>query len=61
VVDLNPRKWGRFLPVTAHQVTSPDTLPDVKPAAVIITNPAYKSEITAALSGLGLSAQVLVA
>jgi hypothetical protein len=61
VVDLNPRKWGRFLPATAHQVTSPETLSDVKPAAVIITNPAYKSEIAAALSGLGLSAQVLVA
>jgi hypothetical protein len=61
VVDLNPRKWGRFLPATAHQVTAPETLREVKPAAVIITNPAYQSEIAAALSGLGLSAQILVA
>jgi hypothetical protein len=61
VVDLNPRKWGRFLPVTAHQVTSPSALVDIKPTAVIITNPAYQSEIASALSDLGLLAQVLVA
>jgi hypothetical protein len=61
VVDLNPRKWGRYLPVTAHQVTSPDTLVDVKPSAVIITNPAYRTEIAAHLSRLGVTAEILVA
>jgi len=61
VVDLNPRKWGRYLPVTAHRVDSPDTLIDVKPQAVIITNPAYKGEIAAHLERLGVQAEVLVA
>jgi hypothetical protein len=61
VVDLNPRKWGRYLPVTAHRVDSPDSLIQVKPQAVIITNPAYKNEISAHLDRLGVSAEVLVA
>jgi hypothetical protein len=61
VVDLNPRKWGRYLPVTAHRVDSPDTLIDVKPQAVIITNPAYKGEIAVHLERLGVQAEVLVA
>jgi hypothetical protein len=61
VVDLNPRKWGRYLPVTAHRVDSPEFLTEVKPRAVIITNPAYQGEIAAHLGRLGLAAEVLVA
>jgi SAM-dependent methyltransferase len=61
VVDLNPRKWGRYLPVTAHRVDPPATLTDLNPTAVIITNPAYKSEIAAQLADLGVTADLLVA
>src|SRR5262249_26060443 len=61
VVDVNPRKWGRFLPVTAHRVDSPETLRDLKPAAVIITNPSYTAEIGASLAELGVQAQILTA
>jgi hypothetical protein len=61
VVDLNPRKWGRFLPVTAHEVSSPESLVPLKPTAVIITNPAYRGEIGAQLESMGISAEILVA
>lgn len=61
VVDLNPRKWGRYLPVTAHIVRTPESLVDVAPRVVIITNPAYRSEISAHLERLGVVADVLVA
>lgn len=61
VVDLNPRKWGRYLPVTAHRVDPPATLTDLQPTAVIITNPAYRSEIAAQLTALGVTADLLVA
>jgi SAM-dependent methyltransferase len=61
VVDLNPRKWGRYLPVTAHRVSSPDSLVDLNPRAVIITNPAYQGEIAAYLDRLGLDAELLLA
>ena len=26
VVDINPRKWGRYLPITAHRVDAPESL-----------------------------------
>jgi len=61
VVDVNPRKWGRYLPVTGHQVASPETLRELQPSAVIITNPSYTAEIAAALAGLGVAAQILTA
>jgi 2-polyprenyl-3-methyl-5-hydroxy-6-metoxy-1,4-benzoquinol methylase len=61
VVDLNPRKWGRFLPVTGHRVDPPSTLTTLQPKAVVITNPAYKDEIGKSLADLGVTAEILVA
>jgi SAM-dependent methyltransferase len=61
VVDVNPRKWGRYLPVTAHRVQAPETLRALRPEAVIITNPAYREEIGAQLRDLGVDAELLVA
>jgi hypothetical protein len=61
VVDLNPRKWGRYLPATAHRVDSPALLTQLQPTSVIITNPAYRTEISAQLAELGVAAEVLVA
>jgi SAM-dependent methyltransferase len=61
VVDVNSRKWGRYLPVTAHRVDPPQILARLKPEAVIITNPAYQNEIGAALRDLGVDAELLVA
>lgn len=61
VVDVNPRKDGRYLPMTAHRVESPQTLRAINPRAVIITNPAYRDEIGKSLADLGVDADVLVA
>ncbi len=61
VVDVNPRKWGRYLPLTAHRVDAPDSLTELKPRAVIITNPSYRIEIGAQLRALGIDAELLVA
>ena len=61
VVDLNPRKWGRYLPITAHRVDPPVSLAKLAPEAVIITNPAYLGEVSDALLGMGVEAAVLVA
>ncbi|HEX5993650.1 MAG TPA: class I SAM-dependent methyltransferase [Jiangellales bacterium] len=61
VVDVNPRKWGRYLPVTAHRVDPPEALATIRPTAVIITNPAYRTEIATHLERLGVSAELLVA
>ncbi len=61
VVDVNPRKWDRYLPMTGHRVSSPDLLRDIDPRAVVITNPAYRDEIAKSLSDLGVVAEILVA
>jgi hypothetical protein len=61
VVDVNPRKWGRYLPVTAHQVQGPEILTELKPQAVIITNPSYRTEIADQLTALGVEAELLIA
>jgi SAM-dependent methyltransferase len=61
VVDVNPRKWGRYLPMTAHRVDAPEALTALKPTAVIITNPSYRTEIAAQLRDLGVEAELLVA
>ena len=61
VVDVNSRKWGRFLPVTGHEVAAPSTLAGLGTHTVIITNPAYRDEIGRALRDLGVDAELLVA
>lgn len=61
VVDVNPRKWGRYLPVTGHRVDDPAVLTDLQPRTVVITNPAYLEEIRKSLVDLGVTADVLVA
>lgn len=61
VVDVNPRKWGRYLPGGGHRVDPPARLAQVQPRAVVLTNPAYRDEVEASLSELGVTADLLVA
>ncbi len=59
VVDINPRKWGRYLPITAHRVDAPESL-TASAQAVIITNPSYRDEVGGA-EGARRDADLLVA
>jgi SAM-dependent methyltransferase len=61
VVDVNPRKWGRYLPVTGHLVQPYEKLADIRPTVVVITNPSYRTEIAAQLQRLGVDAEILQA
>ncbi|MGH3648019.1 MAG: class I SAM-dependent methyltransferase [Micromonosporaceae bacterium] len=61
VTDVNPGKWGRYLPVTGHLVSPPATVAALRPDTVIITNPAYRGEIAEQLAELGVTAEVMVA
>jgi hypothetical protein len=45
VVDINPYRVGKFLPVTGQRIVSPAFLRDYRPDNVIIMNPIYRSEI----------------
>lgn len=61
VVDLNPRKVGKFLPGTAQQIISPQALCRQKPDVVVVMNPIYRQEVRKMLEELGIPAQVLAA
>ncbi len=59
VVDINPRKWGMFLPGTGHETSSPDGLREYRPDLVIVMNPAYVAEIQEELKQRGLAPRVV--
>jgi SAM-dependent methyltransferase len=60
IVDVNPRKCGKFVPGTAQCIVGPDFLKQYRPQATIIMNPVYRSEIQAATQGLGLATHFLI-
>ncbi|MBW8041233.1 MAG: methyltransferase domain-containing protein [Planctomycetes bacterium] len=45
IVDVNPRKQGKFIAGTGQQVIAPDFLKEYQPQTVIIMNPIYRKEI----------------
>ena len=55
VVDVNPAKFGRFVPVSGHSIVAPESLVDLNVANVIIMNPIYRDEIVQQLADLGLN------
>jgi hypothetical protein len=61
VVDINPRKQGRFLPGTGHQVIGPADLAADPPDVVVVMNPVYLDEISRDLAKRGLTPEVLAA
>lgn len=61
VVDVNPHKTGKFLPVSGHRVDDPAALRGLNLKTVVITNPSYEREITDSLRQLGVGADVLCA
>jgi SAM-dependent methyltransferase len=60
VVDVNPRKWGKFMIGTGQQIVAPEFLKDYCPTLVLLTNGYYASEVRQTLSGLGLTPELLV-
>ena len=61
VVDLNPAKHKRYLPVTGHLVLQPESLRDRQVSTVIVINRVYEQEIAAQLRALQVDADVIVA
>lgn len=46
VVDINPRKQGRFVPGTGHPIVAPEALREKGIRHVIVMNPNYEQEVT---------------
>lgn len=59
VVDVNPRKQGCFLPITAHPVVSWEDAIVQGARTAIIMNPNYHEEITAMLADAGATVSVV--
>lgn len=61
VVDLNPRKTGKFVVGTGHEIIQPAGLVELQPDVIIVMNPIYREEIAQIAGSLGLSAELVVA
>jgi SAM-dependent methyltransferase len=52
VIDVNPRKWGKFISGTGHQIMPPGYLAENRPHIVVVMNPIYEAEIRGTLRDL---------
>ncbi len=58
VVDVNPHRWGRYLPGSGEVIVGPKDLVALRPDVVVVMNPLYLEEIGAMLRSLGLSPEL---
>lgn len=59
VVDLNPRKHGKYVAGSGQQIVAPAFLRDYQPDVVIVMNPLYMNEIQQMTHDLGLRTEVI--
>ena len=52
VVDINPKKQGKYMPKTAHPIVAPEALHDMQVAGVIVMNENYLEEILVSVQNL---------
>lgn len=55
LIDLNPRKHGLFVPGVALPVVAPETLSEIQPDLVLISNALYEAEISTQVCAMGLA------
>ncbi len=61
VVDINPRKQGKFVAGTGQPIVAPAQLANIQPDFVIIMNANYREEIGGMLNKMSVAAEILVA
>lgn len=59
LVDVNPYRWGKFVPGSGKQIMPPEFLSQYQPDLVIAMNPIYAQEISAALRDVGCRKAIL--
>lgn len=60
IVDINPKKGGKFVAGAGQQIVAPAELPAIEPNLVLLMNPIYLDEVRHQLTGLGLSPEIQV-
>jgi hypothetical protein len=61
VIDINPRKAGRFVPGSGQEIVPPNTLSELHPDVIILMNGIYQDEVASNITGLGQNSTFLVA
>lgn len=61
VVDINPRKQGKFVAGAGQRIAPPSELAQIQPDFVIIMNANYRDEIGGMLDDIGVAAEILIA
>lgn len=54
IIDINPNRQGKFMPLTGQQVMPGEFIREYKPDTVVITNATYENEIKQTVRDLGL-------
>jgi len=54
VIDINPARSGKYLPMSGLRVEAPEYVTRFKPELVLITNPTYQSEIQGHVERMGV-------
>ncbi len=58
IVDVNPRKWGLYIPGSGQKAVSPEFLKKYRPDIVLIMNSNYRDEIARQVSSLELAPEL---
>lgn len=61
VVDVNPKKQGKFIAGTGHRIVAPEALREAPVETVILMNPLYEGEVRAGLDSVCPKAELLLA
>jgi len=59
IVDINPHRHGKFIPGIGRSISSPESLRETRPSAVIVMNRIYTDEIGAQLGSMGLDPELI--
>jgi 2-polyprenyl-3-methyl-5-hydroxy-6-metoxy-1,4-benzoquinol methylase len=61
VVDINPRKQGKYVSGAGQEIVPPEFLRAYRPDVVVVMNTNYRAEIGRMLQDMGVTAELLVA
>jgi SAM-dependent methyltransferase len=59
IVDINPRRHGKFIPGVGKQIVGPEFLKQYRPDTVIVMNPIYCTEIKKMMADMDLIAEFI--
>ena len=59
VIDINPRRQGKFIPGVGLEIIPPSFLKQYQPDLVIVMNPVYYAEISNMLNDIGVTAEII--